>query len=88
MSVIRWEEPPGGREKARSSFDSHAIAAALRRRPRCWAVVAENPASGGLSTQIERAHFAAFNPAGSYEAVRRNVAGVNTVYARYVGGGS
>lgn len=81
MSALTWEEPPAnGRDRWAS------IAAELRAHPGRWAKVAEDewPSAAGC---IKRGKFAAFRPAGSFEAAHRSVVGrKGDVYARYVGG--
>jgi hypothetical protein len=54
VNVIRWEDPPGSRPLAESTWDTQAVAAALRSQPGRWAVVVENPPSTGTASQIKQ----------------------------------
>jgi hypothetical protein len=87
FDIVRWEDPPPpGRGHAAYSFGGYLIARTLKNNPGKWAVVAEWSPNTALANHINKAHNQAFRPAGAFEAVRRIVNGVPTVYARYVGG--
>ncbi len=96
---LRWETPPpprGGRAPGSRSTRPHRytrLAAALRRRPRDWAVVAEFPNprdavqhnASNLATAIRSGQTLAWSPAGTFEATIRRAGDTTVVYARYLG---
>lgn len=82
MSEIKWQEPPAD---ARGRDKWGPVADELRAQPGRWALVAEG-VSASMSTAFKRGRIIAFQPAGSFEAVTRNVVdGRADIYARYVG---
>lgn len=86
--VIRWEAPPapGNRHGRYAVAIAHElIASQLRRRPGEWALIAENPSGGKLTSDINAGTLRAYRPAGSFESTTRNNDGRPCVYARYVG---
>ncbi len=90
-AVIRWESPEVGKNDKQRQWS--AVAGELRGRRYSWAVVAEVSASSGpsIAQGIKKGTgvYAAFGPAGQFEAVTRTVSsGKVAVYARYVGGES
>ena len=90
--VIRWENPPPhGNRLRRQPSKYDAITAALRARPKRWAVVAEGltiGSAGSLAVRIRRGR-GPWEPAGAFEARQVGPAGSSEglVYARYVGVG-
>lgn len=88
--IIRWEEPPPARGTGHHATFSRyeGIAKDLTKRPGEWAVVQEKQGSGsGLATHIRMGQMTCFTPAGDFDACTRQIDGVATVYARYVGDG-
>jgi hypothetical protein len=87
--IFRWEDPPPeravarGREKQVIAHD--LIAFKLKKRPGVWAAIHEQRAVPSLAVQIGRGGYAAYRPAGSFEAVARTTGETYTVYARYIG---
>lgn len=57
------------------------IADALRQHPHEWRRITGHPARGVATTNISRGVLAAFRPAGTYEAMRRD----GELFARYLG---
>lgn len=84
--VLRWEDPPEADERGTRSHpkvaDWHLIAAQLRGRPGQWAAICE-AVSTNTTAQVRQGVYAAFRPAGSFDAVGRRVNGHYTVYARF-----
>lgn len=91
LPIIRWEEPAralgGGGGRPHSQYQD--IARQLAARPGDWAVVQERHSriGSGLASHIRKGHIDCFTPPGDFDACTRQVNGVATVYARYVGGG-
>lgn len=89
--VIRWEDPPEadrrGNTLAPAVADWYRIAAQLRARPGDWAAISVADSTNTPSF-IRSGRYAAFRPAGAFDAVGRRVNGTYTVYARFVGGES
>lgn len=88
MSVIRWEEPPPpslSRSPEKRRLEHWAIAECLRRRPGVWALVAEGSWFHTLTSQIKFGSLAPYRPAGSFDAVARQVGDATRLYAKYVG---
>lgn len=87
---IRWEDPPpsrGGKLAATVHID---VAEKLRKRPGQWGVIAvysTNRAASSAAQMIRSGRWAAYSPAGTYEAVARVVEQESRVYARYIGRG-
>lgn len=84
---IRFEDPP----KAPSSWAD--VAEELRAQPGRWAVVRDKSSGvkpNGFFTYASRIRRGTgpFAPAGSFEAVVRDVDGEMRVFARFVGGES
>lgn len=90
MSIIRWEDPPphgsGSPGRGKQAIGHELIAVQLRRKPGEWALIHELKAAPALATEINHGKLRPYQPAGSYEAVSRQVDGMFRVYARYVGG--
>ena len=87
-SVIRWEAPPPARGTGHHvTFSRYrAVAEQLRARRGEWAVVQEKQGPGnGLATHIRMGQMACFTPAGDFDACTRQINGVATTYACYVG---
>lgn len=89
--IIRWEDPPRARGKGEhAAFSRYAgVANEMRSRPGEWAVIQERPGptGSGLATHIRMGQMYCFTPAGDFDACTRQVNGIATVYARYVGDG-
>lgn len=88
--IIRWEDPKpsNGRRDSSAPWSRYgAIADELRARPGRWAVIAEFPGRSrtSLATHVRVGAIACFTPAGDFDAVSRQVFGLSTIYARYVG---
>lgn len=81
MTEIQFVDAP---PPQRNQHKNQDIADALRKRPGEWAHIGTgNPSR---ATNIKTATLRAFAPAGSFEAVARNlVDGKGDIYARYVG---
>lgn len=92
-TVLRWEAPPpdargkAGPKTRAARRDYRGIAAALRRRPGEWAVIAEVPYVGGanIAHRINWGSGECWRPAGTFEATCRYVGGTTVVYARFLG---
>lgn len=83
---IKFQDPPptfAGRNAASQHFE---FAEALRANPGRWAVLADD-ASASVVTSVKAGRYAAFRPAGSFEATSRGIGKANRakVYVRYVG---
>lgn len=81
---VQWvEEPPpaSGRQREYAMF-----AQALRDNPGRWAILPGPPRSG-ISSQVQQGKYAAFRPAGAFEAVSRRSLDDNKprTYVRFVG---
>lgn len=90
--IIRWENPPpsrGGPGPGTQQSRFRAVADALRAAPGRWAVITEDPdrTKTALAFHIRTGGIECFAPGGDFEAVQRQVGGVLTVYARYLGDG-
>jgi hypothetical protein len=83
--VIRWEDPPPPNWSAPRTRPRPwaLIAAQLKARPGEWGVIDE----GGQPTMQSRIRRGEswFAPRGAFEAAVRDVNGVVTLWARYVG---
>ncbi len=81
--IIRWEDPPEGRQagKRTTRRPLSLIAAQLRERPGQWALISES----GDPTFVARINKGVswWAPEGAYEATSRTVDGKMHVYARY-----
>lgn len=86
-AVVRWEDPPDQIARGKRVIDWASIAEELRQHPGRWAVVSEAPANVGIGWFIKTGRYAWCRPAGSFQSASRRVAGVLTIYARYVGDG-
>jgi hypothetical protein len=78
---VEWGDPPGDK---RFSTDSARIAAQLKERPEVWAKVRtadKESTAASYAATIRLGRTPAFQPAGTFEAVRRE----GGVWARYVG---
>ncbi len=89
MSIIRWEDPPahgsGSPGRGKQSIGHELIAVQLRRKPGEWALIYELKTTPALATEINQGKLRPYQPAGTYEAVSRQVDGLFRVYARYIG---
>ncbi len=86
-AIVRFEEPPGARSGT-TGRDWNAVAAALKKKPQRWAIVAVCPTAvlaASTAQNIRKGTVAAMRPVGAFEAVSRTVDGEPRVYARYVG---
>jgi hypothetical protein len=85
--VLAWEDPPPVKRQVNApGFDGPTVGAQLRERPGVWALVAINPANGGLATLISSGLRAWCRPSGSFQAAHRtDDVGRKLIYARYVG---
>jgi hypothetical protein len=88
--TIKWEDPPENAWGPKTGkFDGDANE--LRANPGRWGYLGKHNSS--LTKSIKAAKLVVFRPAGSFEAVSRNVRvedgrSVADVYARYVGDGT
>jgi hypothetical protein len=86
MSELKFETPPAQR---RITWGRHyEVASRLRAKPGEWAVVGVYNASNtaaSIARQVNRGAMAAYQPAGSFEAMSRTVDGEYRAYARFVG---
>lgn len=88
MSAVRFEDPPSGPEMDRASYDWTAIAAALKKRPLRWAIIAtctNSNLSAVMARYVRTSTYTPLREAGKFEAVARTVDGEHRVYARWVG---
>lgn len=90
--ILRWEDPKPSlqpRENGYSRSRYRDIADELRAQQGRWAVIAEFSGRNrtALATHISRGAIGCFRPAGDFDAVSRQVFGLTTIYARYVGDG-
>lgn len=84
--IIRWEGPPPPHaDRNQFSVPHEMIAITLKRRPGNWAVICESPRGIGMASRIADGRLRAYARPGSFEAVTRNLNGIQTIYARYVG---
>lgn len=82
---MEWKNPPAPRNGRRRD-DWTDIAKELKSKPQEWALI-KRKANSGYGSIISHGRLKAFTPAGSYEAVVRNVTTEGCdLYARYVGG--
>jgi hypothetical protein len=89
VDEFRWAGPPP-KAKGRPHRRYGPMARRLRQRPGAWAVIRNCPSAAvarNRTSAIRRGVIPAFLPAGSFEAVHREVGGKWLVYARFIGGG-
>lgn len=90
-SKIKFQDPPAdqrrGNPNPTKGTGKHAeIAAKLRSKPGRWALIQESVSGGVTVTIVKTAKFAAYEPAGAFEATsRRRPDGRFDIYARYLG---
>lgn len=84
--VLRWEDPPppavGGNGPRRPWA---LVAAQLRERPGCWALIDDSTTFPAYTARIT-AGVGWWAPRGAFEACVRGVEGRLCMYARFVGG--
>ncbi len=79
------ELPPSPRGSSPTSSMYNAAAAALRQRPKEWALIstATTPATAGsTANRVRHGGLRCFRPGGTFEATTRG----RDVWARYIGG--
>lgn len=89
-AIVRWEDPPDPtRNRSRTGrYDWYRIGAALKRRPRKWALVAVTTNATTANTMalgIRRGNYGGIFFHGQFEAAGRTIDGEARVYARWVG---
>lgn len=82
---IVWDEPPARRRGGGINLYVE-FAAALRANPKRWARFPGPSRSTATAAQIKAGRYAAFSPAGHFEATTRRIDGELRTWVRYVGG--
>lgn len=88
MSEFRFEEPPADGRTTKKGRDHFKAAAAMQERPGEWAMIRTAATSQGARNaahQIRGGRILAYLPAGTFDAVSREIDGEFRVYARFIG---
>lgn len=87
---IEWKNPPAPKGRGNTNQEYEKIAAELRKHPGQWALVAHDIPTSKVGN-IKHGLYAAFRPAGAFEACSRGVTPNKNraaeLYVRYIGGG-
>lgn len=83
MEIV-WEDPPASNKGGGVRRLLFEFAAELRKNPGRWARY-PNGTGKSIATRIRQGKSSVFAPAGSFEAVTRDVDGKRVIYVRYVG---